>query len=105
MIKLHQHCKLYQMHQVRLDVTWYLQTCFKLLKQLASSLGIKSFDNVHASSLLMTFYRQAGDSDPVIGLMTARQQACCKVAPTCAFQTVNQKFQIAMNSNHKLSFL
>ena len=31
--------------KIRLDPTWYLQTCCKLLKQYASSLWIKSLDN------------------------------------------------------------
>ena len=36
--------------QIRLDTTWYLQTCYKLFKQLASSLWIKSLDNQLASN-------------------------------------------------------
>ena len=40
--------------KIRLVTTWYLQTCCKLLKQLASSLWAKSLNYQLASSLLTT---------------------------------------------------
>ena len=40
-----------QIVKIRLVATWYLQTCYKLLKHLASSLWIKSLDNQLAASL------------------------------------------------------
>ena len=65
--------------KIRLIATLYLQTCYKLLKQLASSLWIKSLDNQLAASLLTTCSRlviikpeQAMRTHPDIGLMTAR---------------------------------
>ena len=65
--------------KIRLDAIWYLQTSYKLLKKLASSLWIKSLDNQLASSLLTTCSRlviikpeQAMRTHPDIGLMTAR---------------------------------
>ena len=68
------------------------QTCCKLLKQLSSNLWIKSLDNQLASSLLITCSRlviikpeQAMRTHPDIDLMTVRQQACSRLAPTCAF--------------------
>ena len=91
-IKLHQACWLHQVAssllasssciksvKIRLDATWYLQTSCNLLKQLASSLWIKSPDNQLASSLLTTCSRfvviepeQAMQTHPDIGSMTAK---------------------------------
>ena len=45
-IKLHQVCE----NQIFRTFSLYLQTCFKLLKQLASNLWIKSLDNQVALS-------------------------------------------------------
>ena len=47
-ISLHKHFK------IRLVATCHLQTCSNLLKQLAASLWITSFDNQLATSLLTT---------------------------------------------------
>ena len=67
-------------------------TLCKLLKPLASSLWIKNLDNQLASSLLTTCSRlvvikpeQAMRTHPDIVFMTARQQACSRLAATCAF--------------------
>ena len=43
--------------QIRLFVTFHLQTCYNLLKQLAASMWIKSFDNQLVTSLLTTCNR------------------------------------------------
>ena len=43
--------------KVRLVATCHLQTCYNLLKQLAASLWITSFDNQLATSLLTTCNR------------------------------------------------
>ena len=40
--------------KIRLVATCHLQTCYNLLKQLASSLWITSFDNQRATNLLIT---------------------------------------------------
>ena len=71
--------------KIRLVATWYLQICCKLLKQLASSLWIKTLYNQLASTLLTTCSRlattkpeQAMQTHPDIGLMTAREQACSR---------------------------
>ena len=40
--------------KIRLVATCHLQTCYNLLKQLAASLWIASFDNQLATSLLRT---------------------------------------------------
>ena len=80
-IMLDQACWLHQVGS-RLNATWYLQTWPTLLKQLPSSLWIKSLDNQLASSLLTTCSRlviikskQAMRTHPDIVLITARQQA------------------------------
>ena len=54
-------------------------TCIKLVD--------KSLDNQLASVniLLQTFYHQAIQTHPNIGLMTGRQQGCSKLAAICAF--------------------
>ena len=51
--------------KIRLVTTWYLQTCCKLLKQLASSLRIKSLDN----QLVAIWWSQ---------------QTCCNLLTTCS---------------------
>ena len=69
--------------KIRLDPTWYLQTCCKLLKQYASSLWIKSLDNQLVLSQLTTCRRlaiikpeQAMRTHPDISLlMTAHKHA------------------------------
>ena len=60
----------------RLVTTCHLQTCYNLLKQLAASLWIKSFDSQLATSLLTTCNRlvvnklsQAMRTHPDIGLL------------------------------------
>ena len=61
--------------KIRLVTTWYLKTCCKLLKQLASNLWTKSLDNQLAASLLTTCIiksEQAMRTHPDIDLMTAR---------------------------------
>ena len=74
--------------KIRLVATCHLQTCYTLLKQLASSLWITSFENQLATSLLTTCNRlvvnrlsQAMRTHPDIGLLkqvvTRCQQTCC----------------------------
>ena len=62
--------------KIRLLATCNLQTCYNLLKQLAASLWITSFDNQLATSLLTTCNRlvvnklsQAIQTHPDIGLL------------------------------------
>ena len=76
----------------RLDVSLSLSCVkpvgfIKLLKKRASSLCINSFDNQLASCLLTTCSRlviikskEAMRTHPDIGLMTARQQSCSRLA-------------------------
>ena len=79
------------------------QTCCNLIfadllhavETTASSLWIKSLDNQLPASLLTTCSRlviikpeQAMRTHPDIGLMTARQQACSRLAATFAFLAV-----------------
>ena len=78
--------------KIKLDPTWYLQTGYDLLKQLASSLWRKGFDNELASSLLTACSRepeQAIRMNPDIGLITARKQACRGFAATSSFLAQN----------------
>ena len=65
------------------------------MQVVASSLLIRSLDNQLASSLLTTCNRfviikleQAIRTHPDIGLMTARQQSCSRLAATCVFLAV-----------------
>ena len=74
--------KLDQVVNIRLSATWYLQTCCKLMKQLASSLHACS--SQLAASLLRTCNRlviikpeQAMRTHPDIGLMIRRLAATC----------------------------
>ena len=95
--KLQQVCRINQVARTLwksdlLQITWYLQTCCKLLKQFASSLWRKSLDNQLTASLSTACSRlvtikpeQAMWTHPDISLMTARQQACSRLATTCAF--------------------
>ena len=82
--------------QLIADLCRYLQTCRKLLKQLASSLWIRSLDNQLAASLLTTCStlviikpEQAMRTHSDIGFMTARQQAYSRLAANCAFLAVH----------------
>ena len=84
-MKFQQVCE----NQTCCNLIQYLQTCCKLLKQLPSSLWIKSLNCRLASSLLTTCSRvviiepeQAMQTHTDIGLMTARQQACSRLAAT-----------------------
>ena len=79
--------------KMRLVSTCHLSTCYNLLKQLAASLWIKSFDNQLATSLLATCSRlvvnklsQAMQTHPDIGLLiTCLLQDVNRLVPTCAF--------------------
>ena len=70
--------------KIRLFATCHLQTCYNLLKQLAASLWITSFENQLATSQLTTFNRlvvnklsQAMRTHPDITLSLA---TCCKMS-------------------------
>ena len=65
-----------KLQQIRLVAICHLQTCYNLLKQLAASRWITSFDNQFATSLLTTFNNfavnklsQAMRTHPDIGLL------------------------------------
>ena len=57
--------------KIRLVTTCHLQTCYNLLKQLAASLWITSFDNQLATSLLITWNRLA---------INEHDNGCCKMS-------------------------
>ena len=79
--------------KIRLDPTWYLQTCCKLLKQYASSLWIKSLDNqlalsqlTNCSRLVIIKSEQAMWTHPDI-------QTCCNLdVPGCVAIVINITF-------------
>ena len=82
--------------KIRLVATCYLQTCYNLLKQLAASLWITSFDNQLLPSLLTTCNKlvvnklsRAMRMHPDIGLlMTSLLQDVNKLVETCVFRCV-----------------
>ena len=57
--------------KIRLVATCHLQTCYNLLKQLAASLWITSFDNQLATSLFTTWSRLA---------INEHDSGCCKMS-------------------------
>ena len=73
--------------KIKLDTISCLQTCCKLLKQLASSLWIESLDNQLASSLFLSSSKSKRCHTDM-GLMTARQEACSRLATTRSFLAV-----------------
>ena len=87
--------------KIRLDPTWYLQTCCKLLKQYASSLWIKSLDNqlalsqlTNCSRLVIIKSEQATWTHPDI-------QTCCNLdVPGCVAIVINITFLY----NHPLKY-
>ena len=87
--------------KIRLDPTWYLQTCCKLLKQYASILWIKSLDNqlvlsqlTNCSRLVIIKSEQAMWTHPDI-------QTCCNLdVPGCVAIVINITFLY----NHPLKY-
>ena len=107
---------------------WILPACYKLstscsksvkmLKQLASSLWIKSLDHQLAAFLLTTCSRlviikpeQAMRTHPDVGLMTAKttnlQQTCCNLLCNCVSDhcnpllTLTSSFSVAISSIYR----
>ena len=78
--------------QIRLFVTFHLQTCYNLLKQLAASLWMISFDNQLATSLLTTCNR------PVVNKLSQamRTHPGISLLKTSLLQDVNRLVTLGM---------
>ena len=83
--------------KIRLVATCHLQTCYNLLKQLAASKWITSFDNqlatINSADKLQQTFRhklwQAMRTHPHIGLLiTSSLQHVNRLVRTCAFLVV-----------------
>ena len=87
--------------KIRLDPTWYLQTCCKLLKQYASILWIKSLDNQLVLSQLTNCSRLVIIKSEQVMWTHPDIQTCCNLdVPGCVAIVINITFLY----NHPLKY-